>query len=216
MAIKFGESKGQAQKSNINQYTMKAGDNRVRLVGDLLPRYVYWIEGENNKNIPFECLSFDRQTETFNNKEKDWVREFYPDLKCGWAYAVQCIDPDDGEVKVFNLKKKLMEQILTTAEDLGDPTDPETGWDICFKRVKTGPLAYNIEYQLQVIKCQQAKGPLTDEQREAIKDLKSMDEIIVRPTPDAQKELLERLQGQNASDETTDQEAISEFDADVE
>lgn len=215
MAIKFGASKGQAQKSSIKQYTMKNGDNQIRLVGDLLPRYVYWIKGENDKNIPFECLSFDREAETFNNKEKDWVREFYPDMNCGWAYAVQCIDSDDGEVKVFNLKRKLMEQIRTLAEDLGDPTDPEEGWDICFKRVKTGPLAYNVEYQLQAIKCQKAKGPLTDEQREAIKDLKSMDEVLVRPTADAQKELLERIQAAQTKDEATeDKEAISEFDVD--
>lgn len=108
-----------------------------------------------------------------------------------------------------------MEQIRTLAEDLGDPTDPEEGWDICFKRVKTGPLAYNVEYQLQAIKCQKAKGPLTDEQREAIKDLKSMDEVLVRPTADAQKELLERIQAAQTKDEATeDKEAISEFDVD--
>ena len=40
--------------------------------------------------------------------------------------------------KVVNLKKKLWEQIITAAEDLGDPTDPESGWDVQFKRVKTG------------------------------------------------------------------------------
>ena len=50
----------------------------------------------------------------------------YPDLKCGWSYAMQCID--GGEVKVINLE--LFEAILTAAEDLGDPTDPETGWDV--------------------------------------------------------------------------------------
>lgn len=197
MAIKFGESKGQAQRTSVNQYKMKDGDNKIRLVGDLLPRYVYWIEGENGKNIPFECLSFDRNTETFNNLEKDWVKEFYPDLRCGWAYAVHCIN--DGAVEVFNLKKKLMEQILITAEDLGDPTDPEEGWDICFKKVKTGPLAYNVEYQLQVIKCSNSKRPLTDEERDLIKDLPSMDDVLTRPTPDAQKELLDRLNSKEAN-----------------
>ena len=70
MAIKFNQVKGEAQKSKINQYTYVEGDNKFRLVGDILPRYVYWIKGENNKNIPMECLSFDRNTETFNNKEK--------------------------------------------------------------------------------------------------------------------------------------------------
>ena len=104
MAIKFNQTKGGAQKDKIAQYTYKEGDNKFRLVGDILPRYVYWIKGENGKNIPMECLAYDRNTETFNNKDKDYVREFFPDLKCGWAYAIQAIDPADGNVKVVNLK----------------------------------------------------------------------------------------------------------------
>lgn len=206
--MKFAESKGQAQRTTIKQYKMKDGDNVVRLVGALLPRYVYWIKGENDKAIPFECLSFDRNTEAFNNAEKDWVKHYYPELKCGWSYAVQCID--EGEIIVFNLKKKLMEQILSTVDDLGDPTDPETGWDICFKKVKNGPHTYNVEYQLQPIKCQKAVRPLTEEERALVADMKSIDDILIRPTPDAQKELLERF---NKNDETTDAEVVDkEFD----
>ena len=165
------------------------GDNKMRLCGDILARYVYWIKGENDKNIPLECLSFDRNTESFNNKETDWVRNYYPDLKCGWSYATQCID--NGEVKVVNLKKKLWEQIITAAEDLGDPTDPDTGWDVCFKKVKTGPLPYNVEYQLQALKCKPRE--LDDEEKALYADLKSMDDVMPRPTPDAQKELLDRI-----------------------
>ena len=145
MAISFNKQKGSAQKSSINSYQYRDGENQFRLVGDILARYVYWVKGENDKDIPLECLSFDRNEERFNNKERDWVREYYPDLKCGWSYATQCID--NGAVKVGNLKKKLWEQIITAAEDLGDPTDPATGWDVKFKRVKTGPLPYNVEYQ---------------------------------------------------------------------
>lgn len=115
---------------------------------------------------------------------------------------MQCIH--DGDVKVLNLKKKLWEQIITAAEDLGDPTNPETGWDVKFKRVKTGPLAYNVEYQLQVLKCK--PRPLTDEERALVANLKSMDEVMVRPTPDAQKELLDRIHG--ATSEETDDEAL--------
>ena len=205
MAIGFNKTKGGAQKSSINTFAYRDGDNTVRLVGDILARYVYWIQGENGKNIPFECLSFDRNEERFNNKEKDWVREFYPDLKCGWSYAMQCID--GGQVKVINLKKKLFEQILTAAEDLGDPTDPETGWDVNFKRVKTGPLPYNVEYQLQALKCK--PRALDDEELAAIADLKSMDDVMPRPTPDAQKELLDRI-NENASNESEIDESIEE------
>ena len=111
------------------------------------------------------------------------------------------------KVKVVNLKKKLWEQIITAAEDLGDPTDPDTGWDICFKRVKTGPLPYNVEYQLQALKCK--PRPLTDEERALVADLKSMDDVMPRPTPDAQKELLDRVR--NAGNEADDELLEEEF-----
>jgi len=207
MAIAFNKTKGAAQKSSISSFTYRDGDNKVRLVGDILARYVYWIQGENGKNIPFECLSFDRSEERFNNKEKDWVREFYPDLKCGWSYAMQCID--NGQVKVINLKKKLFEQILSAAEDLGDPTDPDTGWDIQFKRTKTGPLPYNVEYQLQPLKCK--PRALSDDEMKAISSLKSMDDVMSRPTPDAQKELLDRITASASSENEIDESIEEEF-----
>ena len=53
MAIGFNTTKGSAQKSSIVTYNYASGeDHHVRLVGDLLPRYVYWVKGKNNKNIP--------------------------------------------------------------------------------------------------------------------------------------------------------------------
>jgi hypothetical protein len=123
--------------------------------------------------------------------EKDYVRDFFPDLKCGWAYAIQAIDPADGNVKVVNLKKKLMEQIMVAAEDLGDPTNSETGWDVCFQRVKTGPMAFNVEYRLQALKCK--PRALGEGELAKIADLRSMDDVLPRPTADAQLELLQRV-----------------------
>ena len=205
MAIQFNQHKGSPQKTSIETFQYVDGDNKMRIVGDILARYVYWIQGENGKNIPLECLSFDRNTEKFNNLETDWVRQYYPDLKCGWSYATQCID--NGAVKVVNLKKKLWEQIITAAEDLGDPTNVETGWDICFKRVKTGPLPYNVEYQLQALKCK--PRALTEGELETISDLRSMDDVMPRPTPDAQKELLDRVR--NSGEETDDEALEQEF-----
>ena len=192
--MKFADAKGTAKKSSVIQYQYITGDNKVRLVGDILPRYVYWINGENNKNIPMECLGFNRDTETFENKETDWVRKYHPEKKCGWAYAIQCIH--DGEVKVLNLKKKLLEQIMLAAEELGDPTDPETGWDVHFKRVKTRPQVYNVEYQLQVLKC---KVRAIDKDEAALEaGLQSMDAILPRPTAESQKEFLENLMSESA------------------
>jgi hypothetical protein len=204
MAISFNTTKGSAQKEKIETYNFSnKEDHSIRLVGDLLPRYVYWVKGENNKNIPMECLSFDRESETFNNKEHDHVRDFFPDLKCGWAYAVQGIDLADNSIKVVNLKRKLFDQILVVMEEIGNPTDPATGWDIHFKRKKTGPQVFNVEYQLQQLKCKARE--LSDAEKELTAELKSMDDVLPRPTPDAQLELLRRITEQ-ASNDTVDEE----------
>ena len=207
MALTFNKLKGEAQKGKIESYTYVEGDNVVRMVGDVCARYVYWLKGENDKNVPFECLSFDRQKEAFLNQEKDWVREYYPDQKCTWSYAIQCIH--GGKVKVLNLKKKLLEQILLAAEDLGDPCDQETGWDVYFKRIKTGPMAYNVEYQLQPLKCK--PRALTEKEAELVAKLRSMDEVLARPTPDAQKELLDRIRA-GSSNSDADESINDEFD----
>lgn len=210
MALSFKQTKGRAQKSSVESYEYKDGENTVRLIGGVLPRYVYWVKGTNNKDIPVECLAFSRDKEKFDNLEKDWVPEFHPDLKCSWSYAVNCIDPRDGKVKVLNLKKKLFENILMAAEDLGDPTDPETGWDVVFKRTKTGPLAYNVEYTLQVLRCK--PRALTAQEAELAEKAQPIDEKYPRATPDDIKALLEKLQaGVEEEHAQNDHEAVKEL-----
>lgn len=195
MAKTFANTKGAAQKDKAPRFTPKMGENRIRLFGPVIPRYVYWVKGENNKSIPVECLAFNRETETFDNAEPDIVKEFYPDMKCGWAYAMMCLDlnnPDEEPV-LFDLKKKLFGQIIDLAEQLeADPTDPETGFDVVFEKKKTGPLDINVEYTVKQLKCKQR--PLTDEERQKIESAKSIEEIMPRPTPDQQRQFLQRLQ----------------------
>lgn len=213
MAIAFGKTKGKAQSNKVEAFEFKDGENTVRLVGGVLPRYVYWLKGTNNKDIPVECLAFDREAEKFNNLEKDLVPDFFPEAKCSWSYSVNCIDPKDGKAKALNLKKKLFEQILTAAEDLGDPTDPDTGWDVVFKRVKTGPLAFNVEYQLQVLRCK--SRPLTEDERAAAAADKTIDEKYPRPTVDEVRALLEKItsgdeEGDSGMDDSA-KEAVSDL-----
>lgn len=213
MAISFKNTKGKAQKSSVESYTYKDGENKVRIIGGVLPRYVYWVKGTNNKDIPIECLAFSREKEKFDNLEKDNVPAFYPDLKCSWSYAVNCIDPTDGKEKVLNLKKKLFEQIIQTAEDLGmDPTDPDEGFDIVFRRTKTGPLTFNVSYDLSPLKCKQRA--LTPEEREIAAKAKNIDEKYPRATPAEQLALLEKLAaGADESDATSEaeQEAVKDL-----
>lgn len=211
MAIAFKNTKGKAQKSSVESYTYKDGENKVRLIGGVLPRYVYWVKGTNNKDIPVECLAFSREKEKFDNLEKDCVPEFYPDLKCSWSYAVNCIDPADGKVKVLNLKKKLFESILQTAEDLGmDPTDYDEGFDIVFRRTKTGPLAFNVSYDLSPLKCKQRA--LTADERAAADAAVDIDTKYPRATAEEQRALLEKLAaGVEEAESAAEQEAVKDL-----
>ena len=212
MALTFGNTKGTAQKTAHESYAYVDGEQTVRLIGGVLPRYVYWVKGTKGKDIPIECLAFDREKEKFTNVEKDLVQEYYPDLKCSWAYAVNCIDPKDGKVKVLNLKKKLFQQIQDAASDLGDPTDYDNGWDVVFKKVKTGAAAFNVEYTLQVLRCK--KRALTADERAAADAALSIDEKLVRPTVDEVRNTLEKLRNANSEetgDTQTDGEAVNEL-----
>lgn len=211
MALAFGNTQGKAIKTKLDAFEYKDGENTVRLIGGILPRYVYWLKGTNGKDIPVECLAFDRQAEKFLNAEVDHVPAYFPEKKCSWAYSMNCIDPTDGKVKVINLKKKLFEQILTAAEDLGDPTDLDTGWDVVFKRAKTGPLPFNVEYTLAVLRCK--KRALSAEEKELASIAEEIDTKYPRPTPDQVKVALEKIVSGQTDEEPTGaaKEAINEL-----
>lgn len=203
MAISFKNTKGAAQKG-AEAIKYKDGENTVRIFGDVQPSYTYWVKGTNNKDIPLECLSFDRSKEKFTNVETDHVRKTWPELKCSWSYKVMAIDPADGKAKVMHLKKKLFEQIMSAAEDLGDPTDPDTGWDLVFSKTKNGPLAFNVEYTLKVLRCK--PRPLTEAERETIANAKHIDELIPRPTADDILASIARIQSGTDGEEGTEKE----------
>lgn len=213
MALNFKNTKGKAQSNKVETYEYKDGENVVRIFGGILARYIYWLKGSNNKDIPVECLAFNREKEKFDNLEKDHVADYFPDLRCSWSYAVNCIDVKQNKVVALNLKKKLFEQIVTAAEDLGDPTDPDTGWDIVFKRVKTGPLAYNVEYTLQVLRCK--PRALSDEERELVANSKAIDEKYPRPTADEVKALIEKIMSKSEEEpgdmSSAEQEAVQDL-----
>lgn len=218
MAIKFNQTKGTAAKTKVETYEYKEGENTVRLVGDILARYVYWVPGSNGKDLPIECLGFDREKERFTNIEQDWVPKYFPTNKegkpnrCQWSYVMNCIDPKDGKVKPIMLKKKLLADIMNAAEQLGlDPTDPDQGFDIIFKKEKTGPLAFNVEYKLQQLKLKTRS--LNDAERAALAEAKPIDEFYPRPTPDEIKALLDKVSS-GADEEAasgTDQEAVADL-----
>ena len=70
-------------------------------------------------------------------------------------------------------------------------------------------MAYNVEYQLQPLKCKPRE--LSEAEMEMTAELKSMDEVLARPTPDAQKELLDRIRA-GSSNSNADESINDEFD----
>lgn len=209
MALSFGDAKGGAEKQSVPSYKMKMGLNRIRVYGGILARYMYWVPGSQGRDVPVECLSFNRSTEAFDNKDKDWVKEYYPDLKSSWGYAMMCVDLDANEPVelVFNWKSKLFKQVVSAMEDLGDPTNLDTGWDIIFSKDKTGPNTFNVEYTLNAIKCSKSIGPVSDKVREVAGSGKTIDEWLPRITPDKQKEYLDSIRagGTGEGDEVPDE-----------
>ena len=216
MAIKFGDVNGKAKKG-AESYKYKDGENTIRIFGEVVPRYIYWLKTADGKDIPFECLSFDRDKEKFTNKEVDWVRHYFPDLNCSWAYVVAGFSIADKKAVAINLKKKLFEQILNAAEDLGDPTDPVEGWNVVFKREKTGSLAFNVEYTLQVLRCK--KRALTAEEQAIVANAPSIETLVPRPTADEQHALIKSLILNNADEEDVPEDAkeaaSQDFDDDI-
>jgi len=204
MALTFNKIHGEAIKSEIDYYKFEEGRNKFRLVGEVLPRYVYWKQTlDSKKSIAIECLSFDREKEKFTNVEKDWFSEYFPEEKCSWSYLVQVIDPKDNKLKVLGLKKKLFQSMLDLAQEhLGDPTDAENGWDVVVSKKKTGPLPFNVEYTLDQLACK--KRALTAEEKELIKNIKPIDELFPRPAPEEQKAFIERTWINVESKETDD------------
>lgn len=213
MSIKFNDVNGENKKVKVDYYKFEEGSNAFRIVGDIEPMYVYWLESaDGNKTIPVECLSFNREKEIFDNAEKDAVTEFYPDKKCSWSYRALCIDPKDDKIKVLSLKKKFFtEQLLPLArQHFGDITDNDEGYKIVV--VKTGK-GFNTSYMVDQLSCE--PQPLTDDQKEAVAEHKPISEVFTRQGYAEQKAFLEKfIIGTPETEEDADK-AQKEFDDDI-
>ena len=209
--VKFTESTGGSTGTKVETYKYVDGLQKVRIFGDILPRYLYWVPNPKGKpsELPVEALQFQRDTESWDNSKTDPVKEVYPDLKPKWSYGALCMT-ENGDIKVLPFKRTLWGQIKDTAETLGDPTDTKNGWWIVFRKKKTGPSPMNVEYSLDALKCNSEKGPLTDEQIELIKEHDSIEEVYPRPTEDQVRQNLANILS-SGDEEEVDEEATDEF-----
>ena len=184
--------KPQAQGNgrDIQRLRTDGPETRVRFVGDVLPRYVYWVTTTEGKRIPMDCLSFDRDTEQFSSRFKDPFKELDEavfDEKPTFSYVCNVIDRKDGQVKLMDLKTTIYKQIIDYAvnPEYGNPSDPEQGYDITIKKEKTGSLPQNVKY---TVMPSRNTVPLTEEEQQL--ELYNLDAIFKRSTYEEQKEWL--------------------------
>jgi hypothetical protein len=213
MGIKFTDLQGKASKAGPERFKPQEGRNVFRIVGSVVPGYKYWLKTRDDTSVPMDCLSFNRETEQFDNRTRDVVREYFPDKKCSWAYQSYVIDREDGKVKLFDHKKKLFESILDVAKKkFGDPTDPEKGWDVVFTKKKTGPKAFNVEYSLEIFELE--NSPLSEEDLAAVEEAGKIEDLIKTPTPEEQEEFIKNYILPKENDEVPD-DVSNEFDDDI-
>ena len=209
MALDFKNLKGKAQKAGPERFKWAEGKNHFRMVSPVVPGYKYWLKTADGTSVPMDCLAFDREKESFTNKVRDVVRDTFPDKKCSWAYTSFVIDRADGKLKIMDHKKKLFNEILIAAQDLGDPTDWDTGWDVIVERKKTGPKVFNVEYTLRVMECSKHKVPLTEEERKYLTEVEEMpdiEEFLRVPTPEEQEKFIrEKILGEENIEETPEE-----------
>jgi hypothetical protein len=201
MTIRFTELQGKAAKAGPERYKPPFGTHSYRIVGNVVPSYKYWLKTRDGTPVPMECLGFNRETETFENKVRDVVREYIPEIKrttgveikgCSWAYQSFIIDREDGVVKLFDHKKKLFGAILDAAKKkMGDPTDPDKGWDVVFTKKKTGPQTFNVEYTLETFDLK--NSPLSEKDKAAIKEAGVIEDITKVQTPEEQEAFIKNF-----------------------
>lgn len=219
--IGFNTLNGGAKKGSVEYMKLSDGINTFRILpNSIMPSYKYWVRGANGKDLPFECLAFDPANERFDRGAADPVRDLGvkdqkgEDIKCQWSYVCQVIEKNTGEIKVLQLKKGMLQDIISAARQLEmDPTDVDTGCWISVNRVKTGPLAYNVKYEVQQLKMK--SEALTDAEKALVSEAKPMDELFERETYDAQAERLRKhLSGETGESKggDVDAEAMNELE----
>ena len=234
MALNFSEVNGSALKGGTF-FKWTPGLNTFRMVGGILPRYMYWVTGTDKKNHPFECLGFDRDQERFTNVEMDWVQKLVQIKKdgemvpaqCAWSYTCLAFDRDDGKLKVMPLKKKMTEAIIASAAKLGDPTSIDNGYNIIVDRVSTGSQAFNVEYRLDVLAMADSnnKSALTADELAAVEESPDITALTPRESVTDQKTRLYSILGltegsvesviETSTEDNIDESAVADFDDDL-
>lgn len=156
MAKSWGSTKGSVSSDKLDYLSFKPGKNVVRIVSNVLPRYVYWIKNADDKVAAFDCIRFNRNTEKFVSGVKDPINtiglfEKELDAKTGAKvplkpkknYVCWVIDRADGKLKIMEVKATILKGIQSAMGQL-EIDDPMS---IDFTIEKTGK-GFDTEYKV--------------------------------------------------------------------
>ena len=144
--VAWDKAKGKqntGQRREIERMTMNIGDNKLRLIGDVLPRYCYWVTTTEGRKMPVECLEFSRETESFDSSAENPFKEIdeavYSD-KPQFSYVCNVIDRADGKIKLFDLRSTIYSQIVDYASnpEYGNPLTQKRGMILLLKKKRLG------------------------------------------------------------------------------
>lgn len=118
-ALNWGSTKGEAKSNNVTYMKFNAGENRVRVVGNILRRYVYWVPNhDGSKSAPFENLDFSRENERFENNNPNPVKElglFERNFKTGQVVMQKNRKTGEEEPKPLSSKKAYLTPVINRA-----------------------------------------------------------------------------------------------------
>lgn len=138
-AMNWGDTKGEAQSNKVTFMKMAAGENKIRIVGNIVRKYDYWVKNSEGNSLPFENLAFNRETESFVQGAADPVRELglqhtdwkgkpvFDDngepvpMKCKKAYVCPVINRATNQIEYMELKKGVFDGINEVMQKVNDP-----------------------------------------------------------------------------------------------
>ena len=194
----FLASKGEAQLNNLNYAKFGMGTTQIRLVGDLLPGYAYWLKNSLNKDRKFDNLAFNPATERWDSGQPDVVKEFgfternekgeTVPMKSKRNYQIQIINRASGKLEVMSLSKSMFDSIVAYCRDTGvtDVGSLELFIDKTGDQARWNSIRYNLnqvktmQFNSQPAKVEEARA----KDGELLKDLKDIKELFPRPTPE--------------------------------
>ena len=63
------QTTGNQNKRDIERVTLGLGDTKLRLIGDVLPRYCYWVVTKDGKKIISSCVCSDPSNMEVSRKD---------------------------------------------------------------------------------------------------------------------------------------------------